>query len=80
MAPGYGEPLVGGVMNVGAHPLVVAVALGLLSPQVLEVSDDDAPQLCQGEGSVDGVSAVKTPEDAEPCDGATTPPVAPKAR
>ena len=66
-------------MNVGAHPLVVAVALGLLSPQVLEVSDDDAPQLCQGEGSADGASAVKTPEVAAPYDGATTPPVAPKA-
>jgi hypothetical protein len=28
-------------MKIGAHPLVVAVALGLLAPGALEVVDDD---------------------------------------
>lgn len=63
-------------MKVGAHPLVVAVALGLVGPQVLEEAAPTAPRKacanCEETDALDGLTEavatqlVSTPDNLTP--------------
>ncbi len=53
-------------MKVVAHPLVVAVALGLLAPQALEAEAAEPTTTCLGDGDIGGeaTSSVWEPSEA----------------